>query len=112
MDSASVNEHIITDEAGGYTVPDDVVAALPAEATAVLAGHPRLEAAWTGIGPKPVPGDGDPVLGRVDAVTGLSVALPTAVRPLGLIAGQLIASEIINDETNPLLAEFNVRRFG
>jgi glycine/D-amino acid oxidase-like deaminating enzyme len=112
VDSDWVNEHIVTDGAGGYTVADDVVAALLAEASAVLAGHPRLEAAWTGIGPKPIPGDGDPVLGRVDAVSGLSLAFTHSGATLGLIAGELIASEIIDDAAHPLLAEFNQRRFG
>ena len=93
-------------------MPDDVVPTLLAEATAVLSGHPRLEPAWSGIGPKPIPGDGDPVLGRVEAVPGLSVAFTHSGATLGLIAGELIASEIINDEPHPLLTEFTVRRFG
>jgi glycine/D-amino acid oxidase-like deaminating enzyme len=68
--------------------------------------------AWTGIGAKPIPGDGDPVLGRVDAVAGLSVAFTHSGATLGLIAGELIASEIIHDASHPLLGPFNVRRFG
>ena len=112
VDADWASKHIMSDEAGGYTVPDDVVPALLGEATAVLSGHPRLEPAWSGIGPKPIPGDGDPVLGRVDAVPGLSVAFTHSGATLGLIAGELIASEIINDEPHPLLTEFSVRRFG
>ena len=112
VDADWASKHIISDEAGGYTVPDDVVPTLLAEATAVLSGHPRLEPAWSGIGPKPIPGDGDPVLGRVEAVPGLSVAFTHSGATLGLIAGELIASEIINDEPHPLLTEFTVRRFG
>ncbi len=57
-------------------------------------------------------GDGDPVLGRVDAIPGLSVAFTHSGATLGLIAGELIASEIIDDEPHPLLTEFTVRRFG
>jgi glycine/D-amino acid oxidase-like deaminating enzyme len=112
VDSDWASEHIIRIEGGGYAVPDGVVPALLAEATAVLAGHPRLKPSWVGIGPKPIPGDGNPVLGRIDAVSGLSVAFTHSGATLGLIAGELIASEINNDEAHPLLAEFNVRRFG
>ena len=112
VDADWASKHITSDEAGGYTVADDVVPSLLAEATAVLSGHPRLEPAWSGIGPKPIPGDGDPVLGRVEAVPGLSVAFTHSGATLGLIAGELIASEIINDEPHPMLTEFTVRRFG
>ena len=112
VDSDWASESIVADEAGGYTVPDDVVPALLAEASAVLAGHPRLVPARTGVGAKPIPGDGDPVLGRVDAVAGLSVAFTHSGATLGLIAGELIASEIIHDASHPLLGPFNVRRFG
>ncbi len=112
VDSDWASEKIIPVEGGGYAVPDGVVPALLAEATAVLAGHPQLKPSWSGIGPKPIPGDGNPVLGRVDAVSGLSVAFTHSGATLGLIAGELIASEISNDEAHALLAEFNVRRFG
>jgi glycine/D-amino acid oxidase-like deaminating enzyme len=112
VDADWASKHIVVDEAGGYSVPDDVVPTLLAEAGAVLSGHPQLEPAWSGIGTKPIPGDGDPVLGRVDAVPGLSVGFTHSGATLGLIAGELIASEIIIDEPHPLLAEFTVQRFG
>ena len=73
---------------------------------------PRLEADRSGIGPKPIPGDGDPVLGRVDDVAGLSLAFTHSGATLGLIAGELLAYEIVEGTTHPMLAEFNVRRFG
>ena len=112
MDADWASNQIKSNEAGRYSVPDDVIPTLLAEATAVLSGNPRLEPAWSGIGPKPVPGDGDPVLGRADEIAGLSVAFTHSGATLGLIAGELIASEIINDEPHPLLAEFTVSRFG
>ncbi len=86
--------------------------ALLAEASRVLTGHPRLEADWTGIGPKPIPGDGDPVLGRVDDLPGLSLAFTHSGATLGLIAGELLAYEILEGTAHPMLADFNVRRFG
>jgi len=97
---------------GGYGVPEVVLEALLAEASRVLIGHPRLEADWSGIGPKPIPGDGNPVLGRVDDVAGLSLAFTHSGATLGLIAGELLAYEIVEGRGHPLLADFNVRRFG
>jgi glycine/D-amino acid oxidase-like deaminating enzyme len=97
---------------GGYRVPEAVVEALLAEASRVLSGHPRLEADWCGIGRKPIPGDGYPVLGRADDLAGLSLAFTHSGATLGLIAGELLADEILEGTAHPMLADFNVRRFG
>ncbi|HLL61641.1 MAG TPA: FAD-binding oxidoreductase [Propionibacteriaceae bacterium] len=97
---------------GSYGVVDGVVEELLGEASRVLAGHPSLAAAWCGIGPKPIPGDGEPVLGRIDAVPGLHVAFTHSGATLGLIAGELVAYEIVHGADHPLLADFNARRFG
>jgi len=97
---------------GRYGVPDGVVEELLGEASRVLAGHPALTAAWRGIGPKPIPGDGEPVLGRVDDVPGLHIAFTHSGATLGLIAGELVAYEIVHGVDHPLLADFNARRFG
>ena len=85
---------------------------LLAEASRVLIGHPRLVADRSGIGPKPIPGDGNPVLGRVDEVAGFSIAFTHSGATLGLIAGELLAHEIVEGTAHPMLADFNVRRFG
>lgn len=111
VDSDWTSESIARGPDGHYTVPDAVVATLLDEASTVLAGHPRLEPARTGIGPKPIPGDGEPVLGRVDSVPGLSLAFTHSGATLGLIAGELLAYEIVNDQLHPMLPEFNARRF-
>ena len=63
------------------------------------------------IGPKPIPGDGEPVLGRVDDVNGLYVAFTHSGATLGLIAGELLAYEIITGAAHPMLIGFNLRRF-
>jgi glycine/D-amino acid oxidase-like deaminating enzyme len=112
VDSDWPNASITQAADGAYGVPDAVVTALLAEASRVLIGHPRLAAARCGIGPKPIPGDGDPVLGQVDDVAGLSLAFTHSGATLGLIAGELLAYEIVEGTTHPMLAEFNVRRFG
>ena len=97
---------------GGYGVPDAVVAELLDEASALLAGHPRLTAASLGIGPKPVPADGEPVLGRLGDVGGLFVAFSHSGATLGLIAGELLARQMLTGEQPSLLAPFTAGRFG
>lgn len=112
VDSDWPNASITQAADGGYRVPRSVVTALLAEASRVLIGHPELSAARSGIGPKPIPGDGNPVLGRADEVSGLSLAFTHSGATLGLIAGELLAYEIVQGAAHPMLADFNVRRFG
>jgi glycine/D-amino acid oxidase-like deaminating enzyme len=67
--------------------------------------------ARTAIGRKPIPGDGDPVLGAVDEIAGLWVAFTHSGATLALIAGELLAHEITTRAPHPMLAPFNPRRF-
>jgi glycine/D-amino acid oxidase-like deaminating enzyme len=112
IDADWTNAHIRRGADGRYQVPEAIIEALLAEASLVLNGRPALETAWYGIGPKPIPGDGEPVLGRVDHVGGLYVAFTHSGATLGLIAGELLAYEIITGAAHPMLVEFNLRRFG
>ena len=96
---------------GSRHVPEEVVQALLAEASRLLAGAPALQAARLGIGLKPVPGDGDPVLGRVDEIDGLWVAFTHSGATLALINGELLAYEIMTGRPHPMLEPFNARRF-
>jgi glycine/D-amino acid oxidase-like deaminating enzyme len=111
INSDWTNAHITRASDGSYQVPAAIIESLLAEASQVLQGKPDLEAAWYGIGPKPIPGDGEPVLGRVDDVNGLYVAFTHSGATLGLIAGELLAYEIITGAAHPMLVEFNLRRF-
>jgi glycine/D-amino acid oxidase-like deaminating enzyme len=111
IDSDWTSAHITRDGDGGYHVPPAIMESLLSEASRVLQGEPGLELASYGIGPKPVPGDGEPVLGRVDDVNGLYIAFTHSGATLGLIAGELLAYEIITGASHPMLADFNVRRF-
>jgi fructosyl amine oxidase (glucosone-forming) len=77
----------------------------------VLAGHPALAAASLGLGPEPVPADGEPVLGPVE-VDGLFVAFSHSGATLGLIAGELLADQMLTGEQPSLLAPFSAGRFG
>jgi glycine/D-amino acid oxidase-like deaminating enzyme len=111
MDSDAAAEEVIGDERSGYEVKDTTVEDLMSHATAILAGHPRLEAEWFGVGRKPIPGDGDPVLGPVEEVPGLSVAFSHSGATLALISGELLAREITTGTASPLLASFRPSRF-
>jgi glycine/D-amino acid oxidase-like deaminating enzyme len=96
---------------GSYRVTPATVEELLAEASTLLTGNPSLQAAWCGMGPKPIPGDGEPVLGRIDEVPGLYVAFTHSGATLALIVGELLAYEIVQGTAHPMLADFNARRF-
>jgi glycine/D-amino acid oxidase-like deaminating enzyme len=88
-----------------------VVESLLAEASRLLRGSPRLKAARRGMGRKPIPADGEPVLGRIDEIERLWVAFTHSGATLGLISGELLAYEIVTSKPHPMLADFNARRF-
>jgi glycine/D-amino acid oxidase-like deaminating enzyme len=96
---------------GTYRVPAETIDELLGEASQVLAGTPPLSAASYGMGPRPIPGDGEPVLGRLGDLEGLYVAFTHSGATLALIVGELLGYEMIIGEPHPLLAPFNVRRF-
>lgn len=111
MDGGWAEEEITRHPDGTFTVPEGLDKALLDEATEVLAGHPVLAVASVYAGPKPIPGDGEPVLGRLDAVDGCYVAFTHSGATLGLIAGELIADEIVTGTPHPLLGPFRPGRF-
>ncbi|HEX5812404.1 MAG TPA: FAD-dependent oxidoreductase, partial [Pseudonocardia sp.] len=92
-------------------VPEERVPELLAEASAVLAGHPTLVADAVQAGPRPMPVDDEPVLGRVAGIAGLHVAFTHSGATLGLIAGELVADEIVTGTPHPLLDPFRPDRF-
>jgi glycine/D-amino acid oxidase-like deaminating enzyme len=96
---------------GSYRVPAETIIELLAEASQVLSGTPALSAATYGIGPKPVPGDGEPVLGQLGDISGLHIAFTHSGATLALIIGELLANEIITGQPHPLLAPFRPDRF-
>ena len=96
---------------GTFDVRESTVAGLLREAAAVLEGRPELTVESCGVGPKPIPGDGDPVLGAVPGVEGLFVAFTHSGATLGLIAGELLADEIVDGEEHPMLGPFRLTRF-
>ena len=96
---------------GELAVPGEVVKQLAEEASAVLAGNPAVVPASYKIGYKPIPGDGEPVLGALDQLPGCFVAFTHSGATLGLIVGDLLAQEIVTGETSPLLSTFRPGRF-
>jgi fructosyl amine oxidase (glucosone-forming) len=96
---------------GSYGVGSETIKDLLAEASQVLAGTPQLSGAAYGIGPKPIPGDGEPVLGQLGDISGLFVAFTHSGATLALIIGELLAYEIMTGQSHPLLAPFTARRF-
>jgi glycine/D-amino acid oxidase-like deaminating enzyme len=111
LDSAWSEEALIVAEDGSVTVPDGIVDRLLDEASRVLAGNPKLELDGFGIGGKPIPGDGEPVLGELEQIPGYFVAFTHSGATLGLIAGELLAREILTGEKSPLLDAFRPARF-
>ncbi len=96
---------------GSYDIDDSVVAELLAEASKVMEGNPQLEVASIGVGGKPIPGDGEPVIGAIKAIPGYYVAFSHSGATLGLIVGELLAFELVTDTEHPMLATFRPERF-
>ncbi|MDW9636033.1 FAD-binding oxidoreductase (plasmid) [Sinorhizobium meliloti] len=96
---------------GGYDIDGAVVDALLAEAAKVMEGNPKLEVASIGVGGKPIPGDGEPVIGALKAIPGYYVAFSHSGATLGLIVGELLASEVATGAEHPMLATFRPERF-
>ncbi|WP_028275328.1 FAD-binding oxidoreductase [Arthrobacter sp. I3] len=103
--------HITEHADGSFSIPDDVVQELADEASKLIAGNPELKPASWKIGYKPIPGDGEPVLGELGQVPGCFVAFTHSGATLGLIAGELLAGEIITGAKHPMLATFRPGRF-
>ncbi|MBZ9845806.1 NAD(P)/FAD-dependent oxidoreductase [Mesorhizobium sp. CA5] len=111
LDSAWSEEEVVANSDGTYTVHDKTIRGLLDEASAVLDGNPRLQLAACAVGPKPIPGDGEPVLGEIETVPGLHVAFSHSGATLGLIVGELLAREIVSGNPHPMLAAFRASRF-
>jgi glycine/D-amino acid oxidase-like deaminating enzyme len=111
LDSGWSEEEVVRHDDGTFDIPELVVDGLLTEAAAVLAGHRSLPLESVGAGQKPIPADGEPVLGPVPGIAGLHVAFTHSGATLGLIAGELLADQVVAGETHPLLASFGPGRF-
>lgn len=111
LDSAWSEEEVGTNPDGSYSVREETVRGLLREASHVLAGNPALVLDGYGVGPKPIPADGEPVLGELDSIANYHVAFSHSGATLGLIVGELLSREILTGERNPMLATFRPARF-
>ncbi|MFC0672762.1 NAD(P)/FAD-dependent oxidoreductase [Brachybacterium hainanense] len=102
-----IREH----EDGRCTVDESVVEELLTEASRLLAPGTQLRAAGWAAGRKPIPADGEPVLGAVGALPGCFVAFTHSGATLALVAGETIAHEVTTGGRHPLLAAFTPDRF-
>ena len=107
----AADDGVTTRPDGSYEIDESVVEALLAEASKVLEGNPKLKAASLGAGGKPIPGDGEPVIGAFKAIPGYYVAFSHSGATLGLIVGELLAYEIAAGAEHPMLATFRPERF-
>jgi glycine/D-amino acid oxidase-like deaminating enzyme len=111
LDSAWSEEEVIVKADGGYEIKQSTLEGLLREASKVLEGNPTLEIKDYGVGLKPIPGDGEPVFGELQAIPGYFVAFSHSGATLGLIAGELLADEIATGKRHPLLSNFRPERF-
>ncbi|TLM81287.1 FAD-binding oxidoreductase [Pseudarthrobacter sp. NamE2] len=111
LDADWAEQSVIVEDDGSFTIPEGSVRGLLDEASKVLAGNPRLTAQKVGAGLKPIPGDGEPVVGPVPAIAGLHTVFTHSGATLGLILGELLAEEIITGNPSPVLKAFRLERF-
>lgn len=111
LDSAWSEEEVIVQDDGAYEAKPSTIAGLLDEASKVLEGNPRLVLESFHLGPKPIPADGEPVVGELTGIRGYNVVFSHSGATLGLIAGELLAGEIVSGTANPLLEPFRPSRF-
>lgn len=111
LDADWSEQALVVEPDGNFTVPEDVVQGLLEEASKVLAGNPVLTAQSVGAGLKPIPGDGEPVVGSVPPIHGLHTLFTHSGATLGLILGELLAEEIVTGKAHPILRTFHLNRF-
>jgi glycine/D-amino acid oxidase-like deaminating enzyme len=81
------------------------------EAEKVLDLPLDLKIANVHYGPKPIPGDGDPVFGQLKELPGCFVAFSHSGATLGLVMGELLAEEMALGLRHTLLESFRPERF-
>jgi glycine/D-amino acid oxidase-like deaminating enzyme len=111
LDSGWSEEEVIVHADGRYEAPIATVQGLIAEAVKVLDPKPALKVKAVHLGPKPIPGGGEPVFGELQALPGCFVAFSHSGATLGLIVGEIMAEEMALGLRHPMLATFRPERF-
>lgn len=104
-------EESIVESEDGYDIPEAVVDELMEEAAKLLDGVGELPKGSWKIGRKPIPGDGEPVFGELEAVPGCYAAFTHSGATLGLLSGELITYELTSGQKHPMLETFRPERF-
>lgn len=97
--------------------PDRLIAAADSQERTLAAirstfrGAEGVELLSARVGARPMPADGEPIIGPVTEVPGLYVAVMHAAVTLAPGAGRLIASELIDGIVEPALADCRLDRF-
>ncbi|MBS1206966.1 MAG: fructosyl-amino acid oxidase [Proteobacteria bacterium] len=104
-------ENIVAHADGQYSIDQSVISQLMAEAGKLIGDGSTLEAESWKIGLKPIPGDGEPVIGELKNVPGCFVAFTHSGATLALILGELLTDEILTGIKHPMLATFRPERF-
>lgn len=63
------------------------------------------------VGNRPMPEDGLPIIGRINSIDGLYVSIMHAGVTLAAVVGRLVASELLSDREEALLASYRPNRF-
>ncbi|MEI4472877.1 NAD(P)/FAD-dependent oxidoreductase [Frigidibacter sp. MR17.24] len=111
LDSGWSEEEVVVHPDGRYEALPSTVAGLIDEARRVMTGAPALAVRAVHMGPKPIPGGGEPVFGALAALPGCFVAFSHSGATLGLIAGELLAEEMALGLRHPLFEPFRPGRF-
>lgn len=111
LDSAWSEDEVIVRDDGTYDATPSTITGLLDEASKVLDGNPTLVLESYHTGPKPIPADGEPVIGQLTGIPGYHVIFSHSGATLGLVVGELLAEEIITGTPNPMLAAFRPGRF-
>ena len=111
LDADWAEQSVVVGDDGSISVPEESVQGLLDEASKVLAGNPQLTAQRVGAGLKPIPGDGEPVVGAVPSIIGRYTLFTHSGATLGLVLGELLAEEILTGQPSPVLKSFRLDRF-
>ncbi|MFE4952163.1 NAD(P)/FAD-dependent oxidoreductase [Leifsonia sp. NPDC056665] len=112
LDADWAEQSIVIAADGSLVIPEESVQGLLEEASKVLSGNPSLTVNRVGAGLKPIPGDGEPVVGPVPSIPGLYALFTHSGATLGLALGELAAEEILTGAPSPVLETFRFDRFG
>lgn len=111
IDHSWYEDRIVENEDQSHSISTETVDELLDEAAKLYAGTPGIRAASWKLGRKPIPADGQPVFGELQAIPGCYIAFTHSGATLGLIAGELIAKEVVERVRDPRLETFRPERF-